>query len=179
MGKIKNYNINLFRNFSYIIEKDDYLSGTHSMFLVGALGAANNRQGTEINDGTENGIVRKQAENYNLEEPNDGNENVGKKLKDVADGGFLVDFRRQILILFAVFILFVGMFTAGFLLLILQSTLNMQLILDNGEIFMESSSDNSAMMIAIKEKSLAESNYRDNFQSIIQTLIDEYLAGSL
>ncbi|KAL4476170.1 hypothetical protein ABPG74_009903 [Tetrahymena malaccensis] len=173
--KIKNYNINLNQNFTYILEKDDLLSGTHSIYQTKQNGINGlGRIGSEY-DGTENGqIARKQSINYDLEEPNDGNENVGKKSKNIEDGGFLSDFKVNIFVLFGIFVFLVAIFSTIFLFLILQSTTNLQKIIDNGRVFIDIFGDDIVVMIAIKEKKLDFDNYNNYFKQTIQVQLDAY-----
>jgi len=92
--KIKNYNIHLNSSFSSITEKDDLLSGAHPIYSLGISSnyVKNNGIGTSDHEGTEKSKKEKKINaDYDLEEPNDGNENAGKKSKDIEEGKFLKD----------------------------------------------------------------------------------------
>ncbi|KAL4499680.1 hypothetical protein ABPG72_017220 [Tetrahymena utriculariae] len=173
--KIKNYNVNLNQNFTYILEKDDLLAGTHSIYQTKQNEIhGQGRIGSEY-DGTKNGqIARKQSINYDLEEPNDGNENVGKKSKNIEDGGFLSELKVNIFVLFGIFVVLVAIFSAIFLFLILQSTTNLQKIIDNGRVFIDIFADDIVVMIAMKEKKLDITNYNNSFKQTIQSYLDSY-----
>lgn len=105
--------------------------------------------------------------NFDLEEPNDGNENVGKKSKDVQEGGFLRKLRLRIVFLFLLFITFATLFSVFLMFVIMQSNSNLQLVFANGEVFMGTFSNNIVMMIAVKEKILDLSNYNSYFKANI------------
>lgn len=108
-------------SFSSITEKDDLLSGTHPIYTIGVSSnyIGNNGNGTSDRDGTEKSKkVKKMNADYDLEEPNDGNENAGIKSKDIQDGKFLKDLRIRILSLFIVFVICVALFTGIFLFLV-------------------------------------------------------------
>ena len=92
-----------------------------------------------------------------------GNENLGKKSKDIEEGGFLRDLRVRILSLFTIFVALVSLFTGVFLFLVLQGTTNLQLIFTSGNVFMDFFGDNLCMMIGIKEKSLAPAYYHSSY----------------